>query len=282
MPRVRARTSPTAIVAAALLCLLAACAPAPGPQPSAPAAAPDPRPSAEPLLTDVLRRIDEQRSVRSSVRGDLGFVGELSGEAQVRYEPGRADVALRGTTRPAAARAPQPVELAVIDDVGYLKSPLLRPEPGRPWLRLATDGTDFAARLLAPALGQVRDAADPRATFTGVESATKIDSVVPDEVDGVPATRYGLRVLTGPAAETSGEPQRSRMRRAADAGQAELGYDLWLDERGLPLRFAATQQVAQAGQVSLTSTYRDWGAPVEIEAPSAEEVGRLPSGRPPR
>ncbi|MGW0893609.1 hypothetical protein [Saccharopolyspora sp. NPDC002578] len=292
MPRVsaRIRTAPThsalarsttAALTAGLLCLFgsAGCAPAPAPQPSAPAAArPDLRPSAEPLLNDVLRRIDEHGSVLSTVRGDLGFAGELAGEGRVRYADDHADVALRGTTRP-AGQPPQPVDLAVIDDVGYLKSPLLRPEPGKPWLRLGADGTDFASKLLAPALGQVQDSTDPRATFAGVESATKIESSAPDQVDGTPATRYSLRVLTSPAAAAAPAPeQRARLQRAVDSGRGEIGYELWIDERGLPVKFAASQKVAQAGQVSLTSTYRDWGSPVDVDAPPTEEVGAFPDG----
>ncbi|WP_243792223.1 hypothetical protein [Saccharopolyspora gloriosae] len=292
MPRVRARsrTAPThsamarstTALTAGLLFLFgsAGCAPPPAPQPSAPAAAhPDLRPSAAPLLGDVLQRINERGSVRSTVRGDLGFVGELAGEGLVRYAHDHADVTLQGTTKPNAGQPPQPVDLALIDGVGYLKSPLLQPEPGKPWLRLAADGTDFAAKLLAPALGHVQDSTDPRATFTGIESATKIESSAPDQVDGAPATRYSLRVLTAEAADTApAEQQRTRLRSAADAGRGEIGYELWVDERGLPVKFAASQKVAQAGQVSLTSTYRDWGTPAEITAPPAEEVGAFPNG----
>ncbi|GAA3355021.1 hypothetical protein [Saccharopolyspora gregorii] len=278
MPRVRHATPLTAVLLGALAAV--SCAPAPAPQPSKPAAArPDPRPSAEPLLADVLHRIDEEGSVRSSVRGDLGFVGELAGDGAVRYTADRADVALHGTTKPAAAQPPQPVELAVVDGVGYLKSPLLQPEPGKPWLRLAADGTDFAAKLLSPALRQVQDAADPRATFAGVAGATRIQSSAPEQVDGTPTTRYSLRVLTAQgAASAPDEQQRTRLRKAADAGRTEIGYELWLDDRGLPARFAATEQVAQAGQVSLTSTYRDWGAPVDIAPPLADQVGSFPDG----
>ena len=227
---------------------------------AASASRPDPRASAAPLLTDVLNRINERGSVRSTVRGDLGFVGDLDGAGVARYNPDGSDVSLRGHTRPNPQQRPQPLELAVLDGVGYLKSPLLRPDPAKPWLRIAPDGTDFAAKLLAPALRQLQDSTDPRATFRGIEHATKIQSSAPDQVDGQPATHYSLRVLTGPAAASApDEQQRKRLQRAADSGQPEIGYELWIGPDGLPLRFAAAQKVAQAGQVSLDSTYRDWG-----------------------
>lgn len=277
--------SSTAALAAGLLLLsgLGACSAPQGPPHSAPAAAaaarPDPRVSAAPLLTDVINRINERGSVRSTVRGDLGFVGDLDGEGLARYNHDGSDVSLHGHTRPAQAQRPQPVELAMLQGTGYLKSPLLRPEPGKPWLRISPDGADFAAKLLAPALRQVQDSTDPRATFRGIESATKIQSNAPDQVGGQPATHYTLRVLTKPAAAAApDEQQRKRLQKAVDSGQPEIGYELWIGQDGLPLRFAAAQQVAQAGQVSLDSTYRDWGTPADIQAPLPEQIGQFPNG----
>lgn len=277
--------SSTAVLAAGLLLIpgLGACSAPEGPARSAPAAAsasrPDPRASAAPLLTDVLNRINERGSVRSTVRGDLGFVGDLDGAGVARYNPDGSDVSLRGHTRPNPQQRPQPLELAVLDGVGYLKSPLLRPDPAKPWLRIAPAGTDFAAKLLAPALRQLQDSTDPRATFRGIEHATKIQSSAPDQVDGQPATHYSLRVLTGPAAASApDEQQRKRLQRAADSGQPEIGYELWIGPDGLPLRFAAAQKVAQAGQVSLDSTYRDWGTAADVRAPRPEQVGQFPNG----
>ena len=91
MPSVRARNhdrsalarSCTAIVSASLLATigLGACSAPETPPPAKPASAaaarPDPRPTAAPLLTDVINRISERGSVRTTVRGDLGFIGDL-------------------------------------------------------------------------------------------------------------------------------------------------------------------------------------------------------------
>lgn len=256
---------------------LASCGtPAPPPHPGAGAAIVprDTRADAAPLLTTVISNIDQRGSASSDVRGDLGLVGELTGAGAVRYQGGHADIALGGHTQASRAQPRQRVEVTVVDDIGYLKSPLLLPEAGKPWLKIAPDGVDFAARLLSPALRQLRDSADPRTTFAGIEPATKIQSSAPDQVDGRPATRYELRALTAQAARIApDERQRKRFQQAADAGVPELGYQLWVDEAGLPVRFAATQNVAQAGKVSLTSTYREWGRPVDIQPPPAELIG---------
>lgn len=287
MPRASARTVAATLTAFALG--LGACTAGPPHAPPASGAAalrPDPRAEAAPLLRDVLARIGEEGSARSTVQGNLGLVGELTGESVTRYQAPDADVKLSGHT--SSKNQPRNrVEVAIIDGTGYLKSSLVPAEPGKPWLKITPQGEDVTAKLLSPALAQLQDSTDPRATFSGIEPATKIESSAPETINGVPATRYDLRVLTERAAHITQDPsQRTRLQRAADDGIPELGYRLWIDQSGLPVRFAANEEVSQAGQVSLTSTYRDWGVPAELRAPPAEQVGRMgdlpmPQAQPP-
>lgn len=280
MHRAHARTA-SALLTGLVIAGVAACgwADPPAEQPPRNAAAhfaPDQRASAEPLLKDVVGKIDHAGSTRSSVQGKLGMAGDLIGEGLVHYTGNSADVTVTGYTQMAPSQRRVPTELSLVGNIGYLKSPLLRPQPGKPWLMVDPGGTDFAAKLLAPAMEQLRDSIDPRKAFFGIEHATKIQSRAADTVDGRPTTRYDLRVLTAEAAKLATDPQqRERLRRAADAGQPELGYQLWVDQSGLPARFSATKSVAQAGQVSLDSTYRDWGVPAEIQAPAADMIGEF-------
>lgn len=260
---------------------LGACSSDPPPQagpPARPLVAPrqDPRADAAPLLDALIRRMDQQGSVRSDVQGKLGLVGDLSGEGTVRYHGPQADVALGGDTRTTDTQAKQDVELSIVNGVGYLKSPMLLAEAGKPWIRVAPDGHDLGAEMLGPALDQLKNTTDPRQAFAGVEAATKIQSSAPDRIDGKPVTRYELRVLTARAAQIATDPQqRSRMQAAARHGQSEMVYELWIDGTGLPARFTAIRD-GQRGRISLTSFYSDWGVPTDIQAPPAELVGKFP------
>ncbi|RRO15186.1 hypothetical protein EIL87_18165 [Saccharopolyspora rhizosphaerae] len=285
MPRARTRT---ALLSAglALTATLGACTSEPQPPAAAtkPAARPDPRPAAEPMLTDTLAKINRTGTAHTTMTGSLGVVGQLTADGAVRYRGPQADLVLDGKTRNTRTER---LAVSIVDDVGYLNTPLARPDANKPWLRISDDGADFGSKLLSPALDQLHESVDPRATFSGVEQATRIQSSAPDTVDGRPTTRYELRILTDKAAEIApDEEQRKRFQRAAANGQRELGYELWLDEQGLPAKFAATTEVAQAGEVSLTSTYRDWGAPVDIALPPEHEVGVFedlpPMAQPPR
>ncbi|MEB3369453.1 hypothetical protein [Saccharopolyspora mangrovi] len=285
MPRARTRT---AVLSAglALTATLGACTSEPQPHAAVPRAAarPDPRPVAEAMLADTINKINQTGTAHTTMTGSLGVVGQLNADGAVRYRGPQADLALDGKTRNTRT---EKLAVSIVDDVGYLNTPLARPNASTPWLKISQDSSDFGSKLLSPALDQLHESVDPRATFSGVEQATRIQNSAPDTVDGRPTTRYELRILTTKAAEIArDEQQRERFQQAADDGEHELGYQLWLDERGLPAKFAATTQVAQAGEVSLTSTYRDWGTPVDIHLPPAHEVGVFedlpPMAQPPR
>ncbi|MFC7341070.1 hypothetical protein [Saccharopolyspora griseoalba] len=282
----RARTR-TAVLSAGLVVLaaLGACTGQQPPGPTQPMAVrPDPRPIADEVLNRAIEQINQRGTARTSVRGDLGMVGELDADGAVRYGNSQTDIELAGQTH---SSRPNPLQLAVVDGVGYVNTPMAQPAPGKPWLRIDPGAGDFGAKLLGPALQQMHQAVDPRATFTGVEQATRVQSSAPDDVDGRPATRYDLRVRTEQAAKMApDEQQRKRFEEAAHAGEREMGFQLWIDGSGAPVKFTATEEVKQAGQVSLTSTYRDWGSPVAIEPPPTEEVGVFedapPVAQPPR
>lgn len=260
---------------------LGACSSDPAPRPAAtprplPLPRPDPRADAAPLLHALIQRMDQQGSVRSDVEGKLGLVGDLSGEGTVRYHGPQADVSLGGDAQTTDTSNPQDVELSIVDGIGYLRSPLLFTEAGKPWVRVVPDGHDLGAELLGPALDQLKNTTDPRQAFAGIENATKIQSDAPDRIGGKPVTRYELRVRTEQAARIANDPrQRAGMRAAADDGKPELTYELWVDARGLPARFTAVRDGHQ-GRISLTSFYRDWGVPTDIQAPPAELVGKFP------
>lgn len=284
VPRLRIRTLTCGV---ALLAGLSACTTPSAPPAPAPAPRADTRADASPLLARVLGHIDEQEGARNTVHGDLGMLGELTGEGMVDYSEPTADLTLHGTIR-MSHQADHDVEVMVADGVGYVKSALLRPQSERPWLRVVPGGHDAEAALLGPALERIRVASDPRFAFAGVQHATKIQSAAPEEIAGKPTTRYDLRVPTVQAARTTADPrQRAEMRDAADDGEHELGYSLWVDDNGFPVQFAATRTLERAGEVALTSTYDEWGASGTIQPPAQNGIGtlqqrELPQAKPPR
>jgi hypothetical protein len=61
---------------------------------------------------------------------------------------------------------------------------------------------------------------------------------------------------------------------------ATIVYDVWINSTNLPIRVAFTENVTRAGtatKVTVDMTYTQWGAPVRIQAPPADQIGPLPT-----
>lgn len=56
-----------------------------------------------------------------------------------------------------------------------------------------------------------------------------------------------------------------------NTGKAER-YEIWLDADGLPVKTTTRQEMQGANIGTITTTYRAWGEPVTIEAPSADQT----------
>lgn len=58
---------------------------------------------------------------------------------------------------------------------------------------------------------------------------------------------------------------------AKQAGVTNAGYDLWVDGDGLPVEIKFSEDT-NAGKVSGDVTYSDWGTPVKVTAPPADQT----------
>jgi hypothetical protein len=88
----------------------------------------------------------------------------------------------------------------------------------------------------------------------------------------VPTTQHRATIDLRTAARLAQNPElRAQYRAMITAGVRTLEYDVWLDTRGLPRRVRADVPASQ-GLFSITGVYRDWGKPVRITAPTAEQV----------
>jgi hypothetical protein len=173
----------------------------------------------------------------------------------------------------------------LLDGVAYVRDQNAEVEPGRPWARLARSDlkavapsgtpdprTGAQAADLRRMLGTLLDGVDR--AFRQITADTGLAIVGAGAVSGKPADdpidgRTAHR-FTGATATNAvrGDDEITALGRA---GVAELPWKLWVDDRGLPLRF--TVSLGRRG--SLTTTYARWGAPVTIEAPPSNQVASL-------
>jgi hypothetical protein len=166
----------------------------------------------------------------------------------------------------------------------YLRFPALAAQVGTEWVSAdlaalsGMSGVDLSA--LVGAAG-----ADPTATLAQLRGVGDVTEVGPEEVRGAATTHYHAVVDLQAAIEALPAEARAAMEASVEQYQALLGtteieVDVWLDADGRPARIVEVMPFpAGAGQPPLEATLTmelfDWGTPVTITPPPADQVTDL-------
>jgi hypothetical protein len=111
-------------------------------------------------------------------------------------------------------------------------------------------------------------------------AATIVESVE-EPLDGVRTMRYRARIdLNQAAAQVTDPWLKENVQRllalARATGSSTMDYVLWLDERNRLQRFLVEQPLpAGQGTVRTEARYHDWGTPVDIQPPPADQVAEI-------
>lgn len=188
-------------------------------------------------------------------------VSESGGQSQTM--DGQARFGNDGVEMKAASSGAQPMELILIDQAMYLKSPDLG--TGDKWLKIDLSDPNSL-------FGMIGKATDPEVMFKAMEAPKNIELLGTEEVDGVETNHY--RVTMDPTKYLSAMEFPASM---ASMLPKELVTEMWVDGDNLPRKFSQSldvPSVAGGKPTSTTSegTYSDFGTDVDIEAPPADQV----------
>ncbi|MDN5861497.1 MAG: hypothetical protein L0H84_23080 [Pseudonocardia sp.] len=165
-----------------------------------------------------------------------------------------------------------PLELRLVDRTIYVKLPA--GAGGQGWLKVPVDANNPQTAEFAKLIDQV----DIAKQYDQFRTAGVLKGQAPDTVDGVPTTRYDLTVDVAEAiAAAPSEEARTQLEPLAQAGVKTLDMQIWADAENLP-RQIRSSFTAQGQNASATIKLSDWGAPVTVEAPPADQVLELPAG----
>lgn len=136
----------------------------------------------------------------------------------------------------------------------------------KPWLRMS-DGQDD------PFDTQARSLRDPAALLGFLRSVSSgVSRIGRETLDGVATTRYDgtldlEKIVQAAPAERRAELQ-DELDLLADQLPTTVPFSIWVDERGVARRVRYEEQ----GDESTTIDFRDFGVPVVLDIPPAEEV----------
>jgi hypothetical protein len=195
------------------------------------------------LTTMMNTAAQEKESVRITERITTGGSGTISANcvAKVGVDDPGMDCSWTFDDTPQVNR------MILTGDAFYVKIPGFISQPGKPWQQLS--GTDAAMDdAITTARNQLRQLTDFRQLIP--DNAT-IASAGEEQLNGMDTTRYRITLR-----DENGRVSTS---------------DVWTADN-LPVQIRTTQNIQGLGQLRMTAKYTDWGTPVQIQPPPANQT----------
>ncbi|MFI0351587.1 hypothetical protein [Actinomadura sp. 9N407] len=281
-----------AVAIALSLAVTAACTGETGPEkpPKAVRTTPQPVPAArlaavtlpgEPaaLVEVITRQVRASGSVRAehattSAEGNKRIEEKITAQLRTGLTPPSAQLTI--VDRDPAD--PSTTEAVLLNGVIYTRVDGEEQAPGKPWVQLTRQDAknpELApfAKLLTGLIDQVENALSQMSTDTGlalVRNGTFKGEPAKETLDGVQVQRYSGAT---PANKLAGkDPAFAAL---SKTGLKEVGWVLWVDDKGLPRKFQVDHVTPDELRGSQTITYARWGEPVLIEAPPANQIHKV-------
>ena len=164
-------------------------------------------------------------------------------------------------------------DLVLANDVMYMRIPFLagRLPAGKTWLKLDLSSLAKASGGLG-SLGQT----DPQQYLQQLLASSQTQKVGTDTIQGEQMTHYTTTV--DPASKLDGVPagERAKVKQAlARLGMRSVPVDVWVDSQGLLRQMTVSLdfgKTLQGASMTMTLDLHDFGTPVQITAPPADQV----------
>lgn len=229
-------------------------------------------------LVDLAKSLGEETAEASTAHmtltGDVAGMS-MTGEGDLRFGAEDAAISMNISTTEGD------MSMVFMDGVLYMKLPQ-ELEAGKPWIKIDSNTNSEIAAALGSANEQLSKSVDPRKALQEFEKAGEITDSEQTELDGKKVTHYTITVDAQKLVDTQTDPEaKAEAQKAVDAGMKEFPVEVWIDEDGLPARFAmemaAPDGSGSTATVKMQVDYTKWGEPVDITAPPAEQIAELPA-----
>jgi len=203
--------------------------------------------------------------------------GSVKGSGAFRMKPSPAfSVNLEQLSFGGVTVGASGTRVVLLDGTVYVQNPQLSQflGSGKPWMRITLGDAANAVGFNPNDLLKQVDQADP-AKLSGVLAAsTDVKEVGTEEIDGVKTTHYQGTVDMKKAL-TDYDPELRKTAEQLSNGSEKLAFDVWLDGGQLPRKVITRVTTSEAKQFNVTVVFRDYGEPVTVAAPPADQVGDI-------
>lgn len=200
----------------------------------------------------------------------------INGAGSLRYDD--AGPALQLTEQlSSVGGSPMQLGVVVLPEAAFVRPPPtsgLTLPPGKTWVRIDPASTDPVSKQFGQLVQSIRDNADPTRAFARFGDAITIVDSAEEQLEGSPAVRYRLRVDMAKAVGYQTDPAtKQNLQQSVQSGLTSLEYTLWVDGQNRLVRVLVDQPLPRnQGTFTLDAHYRDWGGPVQVDQPPADQV----------
>ncbi|GAA3572453.1 hypothetical protein GCM10022222_65800 [Amycolatopsis ultiminotia] len=178
-------------------------------------------------------------------------------------------------------------DMRYVDKTIYMKVPAEQAAQfgtDKPWLKISPDATDPLSQTFSQSMSQASKQSDPTQILDQVAKAGRIIGSDQTQLGGRQVNHYRVELDVNKAVDqfTGNLPAevKSKVTQMLAGKDIKIPAELWLDKDQLPVQVtmdeSALMQAMGAGAQGagkVTVKYTDWGAPVDVAAPPADQVG---------
>ena len=198
--------------------------------------------------------------------------GDMSGQGEMRMG---TEFAMNMTmTVPGAGE----VTMIMLPDAAYMKLPQsLGVQPGKPWIKISTDGSDQLSKVYGAMIKSIQEESDITKSIEKLKDAGSITKSAKEQLDGTDVTHYWITVDLAKSAAAQTDPtMKAAIQKAIDSGTKTTSFEIWVNKDNLPVKFVAQMPTPAGGTQAVTETFTDWGKAVNITAPPADQIMQMP------
>jgi hypothetical protein len=166
------------------------------------------------------------------------------------------------------------IQVVYLDKAIYMKSAQLsQATNGKPWLKMDLGKEAQQSGFSLDALMNQSQQVNPAEQTKMLTASKDVKEVGTETINGVKTTHYTGSITVAEAMAKLDAKTRQQLKKVYDdVGATKINFELWADGQQLPRKLTTKVAVPQ-GNMSNTIIYEDYGSPVNVSAPPADQVG---------
>jgi hypothetical protein len=224
--------------------------------------------SANDLADAINNKSDAKKSAK--IAFEVGAAGQaFKGDGAVNADGDNSSMQMKMNA------AGMQMEMILVDKILYIKMPAGAGggSAAKPWNKITPGGDDPLSKQMTPMLENIDDSFDIEKQVEQIKAAGTINKTSKETLDGEQVTHYDITIDTAKMAQSAPTAEaKESAKQLSQLGVKSFDMDWWVNSDDLPVKITSEIPGPNNMKVDMEATYKDWGQPVDIKAPPADQI----------